>query len=618
MRPVPTRRRASLVAFLALLAPALAFAAVPKCALEHEWIRHDGEHFVLYTNLPAAEGALHAQRLDRFAQVFYRREPALRWAGAPRVLAFGLAGRDCYDVFRTRFEGKPVESTGMFLDGPLGAYFQYLVSGKPDDIRTLQHEYMHALSNEPLRGAPLALKEGLADFYSTLEMHRDEARFGHPIRAYTWFLAHEDLMSADALFGTEYGAAYLRGEQRNLFYAQSWALFHWLAANGHQPKIREFVSTLYQGTSAEFAFGRAFPGADWATLPATLKRHATAEDLTDFSLPMGAAVLDRAIPAVVVPRAEALGALGDLLFQQGRTGAADAQAFYAAALEANPREGRALAGMAAINQQRGFTKEALRAYERAARDTSNEAATWVRIGNGYVAEAVRDSAAFARRDGPVRDAIRRAREAAGRALARDPGGRDGALLFVRTLDGDSAATAAALPLLWAAHDALPEETEITDALIEASLGRDDLEGAEAALRATYGDGDGGGKAGEAARNRINGWRLLEVNRLVRDQKLYAAAAHMRAIRAASTDRSLHEYLDRELARLEAHLDKNADVGRFNQATKLANAGKYAAALRIYDQVVKNASDPVLLVEARSRAATIRKYLREQPTAAKGR
>jgi hypothetical protein len=469
---------------------------------------------------------------------------------------------------------------------------------------------MHALSSEQMRGSPLCIKEGLADYYGTMEIVGDEARFGEPIKHYCAYLEQKKPLTMDELFGVGYGREYYQGERRDVFYVESWALVHYLSTSGQAQNLREFILATNEGVPVDRAFATAFPQESWADLPAALKRHVAADDLSHASLRMGDTVLDGPIEARPVSRVEALTALGDLMRQQGRIRTDEAQAYYVAALEQAPRHGAALVGLAAINQARGYPKEALDLYARAERDSANDAVTWLRIGNGHATEAMRDSAAYARRDEAAMTQVRAARNGAERALRLDPASREAAVLFARTAQGDTAAVVAAIDLLRGAHERFPQEPEIADALVEAWLQHDLGDEAEAVVARTYG-ADGKDPEGRWARARIFEWKVARVNELLRAQRVDDATAELKKMRASTTDREAIAYIDKLLARINEHAKGNSDVDRYNEGVALANKGKIDAAIVIFDEVGKSAEDPALLLKAREMAAELRSFRTRQ-------
>ena len=128
---------------LALVFAATAHAAdLPDCATKGTWTRYDGEHVILYTNASPEIGRRDALRFESFAWMLDRRSPTLRKRGAARVTAIGFASKGDYAPFRPVYEGKPVESIGFFLAGPLGKTLEFITSERPEDERIIYHEYL--------------------------------------------------------------------------------------------------------------------------------------------------------------------------------------------------------------------------------------------------------------------------------------------------------------------------------------------------------------------------------------------------------------------------------------------------------------------------------------------
>ena len=92
------------------------------------------------------------------------------------------------------------------------------------------HEYTHLLVRNAARSIPVWLNEGLAEYYSTyaLEAGGTRAHIGRPI-AHHVALLRERFMPLSQLIAVDTASAlYNEGERRSIFYAEAWALTHYL------------------------------------------------------------------------------------------------------------------------------------------------------------------------------------------------------------------------------------------------------------------------------------------------------------------------------------------------------------------------------------------------------
>ena len=124
------------------------------------------------------------------------------------------------------------------------------------------HEYTHLLVRNAARSIPVWLNEGLAEYYSTyaLESGGTRAHIGRPI-AHHVELLRERFMPLSQLIAVDTASAlYNEGERRSIFYAEAWALTHYLMIE--MPKgpaaINTYAAGIARGQRPDDAFRAAF------------------------------------------------------------------------------------------------------------------------------------------------------------------------------------------------------------------------------------------------------------------------------------------------------------------------------------------------------------------------
>lgn len=133
-----------------------------------------------------------------------------------------------------------------------------------DTIEVAFHEYVHLLTNNRLRAAPLWLKEGIADYYSTAEIGTDKRHLTlgkakpeclQTLHTGAWIPLNE-LFNADTA-----STYYLNPEKRRVFYAESWSLTHFLLhgnTGAHRLRFARLLDSLADGIAFADAFRQAF------------------------------------------------------------------------------------------------------------------------------------------------------------------------------------------------------------------------------------------------------------------------------------------------------------------------------------------------------------------------
>jgi hypothetical protein len=133
--------------------------------------------------------------------------------------------RELLPKFWERFGGRP---TGAYWGGPLGHHLVVRVDTKPDErLRRLSHEYAHYAVHLTHRDPPRWLDEGLAELWENASTADDEVKLGGPVAAHQKTLRGSSAWIPLAALTT---AAELprNGRELALFYAEAWALAHYL------------------------------------------------------------------------------------------------------------------------------------------------------------------------------------------------------------------------------------------------------------------------------------------------------------------------------------------------------------------------------------------------------
>jgi hypothetical protein len=107
---------------------------------------------------------------------------------------------------------------------------------------------------------PIWLNEGLADLYSSLELHGQQAMVGRPLESRVMTLSQQQWMDWNALFAVRYDSPfYNEKDKMSIFYAQSWALTHMLAMSpAYMPGFSSFLLAVANGLSTPEALQKVY------------------------------------------------------------------------------------------------------------------------------------------------------------------------------------------------------------------------------------------------------------------------------------------------------------------------------------------------------------------------
>jgi hypothetical protein len=189
-----------------------------------------------------------------------------------RVVVFRDKGT--FDRFKT------IEwAAGYFQPGEDVNYIVLPAEGETGNFQTIFHEYTHFLIDNSLgrAKAPPWFNEGIAEFYEPFSIENDQrVTLGSRHEGNLQILQRQPFIPFETFFATDYYTLHKQTrESAQLFYAQSWALLHYLLqGNGgaRRERFDKFVDLLVQGTGARVALQQAFE-MDFAALETELKAY---------------------------------------------------------------------------------------------------------------------------------------------------------------------------------------------------------------------------------------------------------------------------------------------------------------------------------------------------------
>jgi tetratricopeptide (TPR) repeat protein len=311
-----------------------------------------------------------AVRLEEYRAAFSRvLSPEHFDAGVPTTVVV-FPDDAAYNPFKPILGGRRAGGVAGYFQP--GADVNYItVTLDPGfELDTLLHEYTHLLVNNHFRVAPLWLKEGLAEFYSTARLSADRRRvtLGESPDRRARALHDRTLIPLPKLFAVDQTSPYYyEPTLRALFYAESWALVHYLLeARGGERRdgLDRFTSMLAEGSTAEEALRGAFRigVADAEAGLADYVRQERYRSSTElFERPLD---FDSQLTANALAGAEGLALLGDLLLHTERDADAEEYLLRAVALDPNSAAARVSLGVLRLRQNRAA--EAREELQRAA------------------------------------------------------------------------------------------------------------------------------------------------------------------------------------------------------------------------------------------------------------
>ncbi|MGH9752923.1 MAG: tetratricopeptide repeat protein [Blastocatellia bacterium] len=365
------KRRAFAFCLALLSATILSFNVKPgsSVAAKETWTGVKSKHFYLTGNAGEKDIRKVAAKMEQFREVFSRLFPRANLNSPVPIKVIVFKNRKSYQPFMPVYEGKVSEVAGYFQSGPDVNYITLTAElGQESPFSTIFHEYVHSLTNDNTYSAPPWFSEGLAEFYSTFDVTDGEKKvwLGKPISHHVYLLRENKFLPLQRLFAVDHDSPeYNERDKKGVFYAQSWALVHFLMLGNNsqrQPQLVKYLGMLANGVPVDESFKQAFQ-TDYATMEKELKNYIGRNTYPVQTFMFDQKLqFDAAMESAPITEAEWNYHLGDLVLHINRT---DCEQYLKKALQLDPNLAVAHASLG-IAQMRGQRfAEAKQSLERA-------------------------------------------------------------------------------------------------------------------------------------------------------------------------------------------------------------------------------------------------------------
>lgn len=355
---------------------ALAVLASRQAEAAPRWIRLQSDHFVFVGDASEHDIRDVALHLEQFRDVLSRILPAAAVTTTVPTIVFVFQNDSSLTPYKPTFEGKPVALAGFFA----GAIDRNLIAinaaAEQSALQVVFHEYAHFLVQNTSGRLPPWANEGLAGFYETFQERSGgkSALIGVPNEDHIALLKTSTPMPLRDLLAIDYTSPeYNEGNRRGVFYAQSWALMHYLQLGSQQraAQLAQYLARLHDGGEPSETFKAVFgdPAMLERELHDYLRKFSFPALRLDFGEKVGGAA---AGPADALDEVNSSTYLADLL---ARTGHVDeARGRLQKILEAHPNASAAAETLGVLELNAGNSDRALPWLERAANDPSDASA----------------------------------------------------------------------------------------------------------------------------------------------------------------------------------------------------------------------------------------------------
>jgi tetratricopeptide (TPR) repeat protein len=327
------------------------------------WISVRTNHFLMVGNDSEKEIRAVGLKLEQFRAVFTRLFPNMVFSTPVPTTVVVFKSHSSYAPFKPH-----ANTAGYFQPGRDVNYITLTteLNGSQDAFSVIFHEYTHLLVNNTFKNAPVWFNEGLAEYYSTFKITDDrKITLGTPIGNHVYLLRDSKMLPLRTLFEVDHKSPhYNESKKQGIFYAQSWALMHYLliGKTGFVAPLTRFLELQEANVPLDQAFQQAF-GMPFETMEKDLRNYIKQDRYNVLNGHFEKKLeLDTNAQAVPLSEAEGQAYLGDLMFHSHRK---DAYTYLEKAIKLDPNLGMAHASLGMAYFREGKVNEARASLERA-------------------------------------------------------------------------------------------------------------------------------------------------------------------------------------------------------------------------------------------------------------
>jgi len=248
------------------------------------WREAHSPHFDLISNANEKSARAVLARMEQFRHALGRVLPNQKLAGEVATQIYAFRDFDSFSSFLPRTADGVTAAAGYFRHGRYKNIIAIdLSAGRDAYERVVFHEYVHFILSLTTRTYPLWFQEGMAEFYAGMQLRGDSMVLGGGILRHRRVLFDNAMLPLEELLTAVSDRPLSSSPSENaLFYAQSWALVHYLIVDrgeeGHR-LLAHYLSALSRGAEELEAFHEAF-GADPDTIEDALRGYVEAGKFT--------------------------------------------------------------------------------------------------------------------------------------------------------------------------------------------------------------------------------------------------------------------------------------------------------------------------------------------------
>ena len=325
----PSRYASALSVFvIAVLAAVVAWSNPFPADKPEIWTEVQTPHFIVASN----DGENTARRIaDQFEQIRFLYSKTLNRGlkldpGIP-ILIFAVRNEKSLSQLIPEYWAQKghTHPAGLFVPGPEKNYIALRTEVESEfPYLAIYHEYVHLIINLNYQHFPVWLNEGFADFLGSATLTSKGGKLGQPSSWDLDLLQQTKLLPLETLFKVDHQSPYYNeANKTTIFYAESWALVHYLMVDPEKQKnqaLSRYISFVESGADPVEAATRAF--GDLGQLQRALQSYINRTSYMEYSVTLPAKADAKDYSVRTISAAEAQARLGDFDLYRGQLDAA--------------------------------------------------------------------------------------------------------------------------------------------------------------------------------------------------------------------------------------------------------------------------------------------------------
>lgn len=364
LRSEISMRRHLVVLFL-MFATAVASAAPAA----DRWTEIRSPHFIVLTNSNEKSGRRIANQLEQMRSVFQKIFPTMASDDDSPMTVFALKDKKSFQTLEPEayLAKGQLDLAGYFMRSEEANYILLRLDAQGEHpFAVVYHEYTHYMLRKTEDWLPAWLDEGMAEFYQNTDIDGKDVQMGQPSVANINLLRDNRLIPLTTLLEIDHSSPYYHEEQKgNIFYAESWALTHYLLIKDSQNKthrVEDYARLMMQGqdsiTAAQSAFG------DLTKLDQALEAYVHQLNFMLYKTNYVPTVNESSFQAKPLDDTDVDAIRADVLALSGRT--EEARTLLASVLQLDPKNPKAYETMGFIELRAGHSSTAQKWFGEAA------------------------------------------------------------------------------------------------------------------------------------------------------------------------------------------------------------------------------------------------------------